>query len=490
MTTNANTTRQRRGPSIAPQPKTERNTYRNGPSKPAAAQSRNHPTRAIPSPTERTGLLAALPPLSTRMHKLLVHGDRDSAYSPGNRQRGGKNTASSDHAWAITRALAADAVRVGWDRASFVQVLVDGPYKAGHHARTIQHRRGYDRAAEWVRRAWDGAQRYVQTTDPITTRQAFHAALAVLRARIERTPWKGIAGKTDLRNVIARMEICAQVGSWDHTISERDLAERMGCSRTTAHNSNRRLLHAKLLRQLDHGSPIEGARWMLISHPSPTTSHPWSTHKGPKAGGAMSGPAMRHSDTGANIDSRAAAHVMHLDAFAHHGLSGSGLTLLAALAERDEQTLAELQGAASVSRPTAYRQLNKLKKLKLVEHFGEVYKLSPAALNEIGARKTVLNAPGFDWVEAARELGTAGVGERRRQQHEVQRARWAHEQARLKDRRRSARAVYRHPAVPEPKCLDADGCAVNPVTGEVIDGLYMATDGEWIWHEGDSWFAA
>lgn len=440
--------------------------------------------------TQRTGLLAALPPLSARMHKLLVLGDQDDAYATGNLQRGGKNTDASDHAWAVTRALAADAVRVGWSRASFLQVLLDGPYKAGQYARMLQHRRGYDRAAAWLQRAWDGAQRYVQATDPITTRQAFHAALAAFRARIERTPWKGLAGKTDLRNLIARMEICAQAGSWDHTVSERDLAERMGCSRTTAHNSNRRLLQAKLLRQLDHGSPIEGARWMLISHLSPTTSHHWSTHEGPKAGGAMSGPAMRQPDTGADIDSRAAAHVMHLDAFAHHGLGGSGLTLLAALAERDEQTIAELQGTASVSRPTAYRQLNKLKKLGLVEHAGEVYKLSPAVLNHFGARTTELNERGFDWVEAARRLGTAGVGERRRQQHEAQRARWVHEQARLRDRRRSAHAVYPHPAVPEPKCVDADGCAINPVTGEVIDGLYVATDGEWIWHQSDSPCAA
>src|SRR5690606_35055799 len=172
----------------------------------------------------------------------------------GNLQRGGKNTATSDHAWAMTRAVAADAARVGWSRSAFLQVMLDGPYKAGQHARSLQHRRGYDKAAAWLQRAWDGAQ------------QSF-------RSRIERTPWKGVAGKTDLRNLIARMEICARAGSWDHTVSERDLAERMGCSRTTAHNSNRRLLHAKMLRQLDNGSPTEGARWMLISRlPSTTRS--------------------------------------------------------------------------------------------------------------------------------------------------------------------------------------------------------------------------
>ncbi|MGP3950880.1 helix-turn-helix domain-containing protein [Streptomyces sp. 7N604] len=431
---------------------------------------------------QRTGLLASLPPLSARMHKLLVMGDRDTAYATGNLQRGGKNTASSDHAWAVTRAIAADAVRVGWDRASFLQVILDGPYKAGQHARMLQHRRGYDRAAAWVSRAWDGARHYVKSTDPITSRQDFHAALATFRASIERTPWKGIAGKTDMRNLIARMGICTQSGSWDHTVSERDLAERMGCSRTTAHNSNQRLLAAKLLRQIDNGSPTEGARWMLIFHVPRTTSHLWATPKGPKAGGAMSGPILRQPNAEADIDSRAAAQVMHLDAFSHHGLGGSGLAILAALGERDGQSLAELQGTASVSRPTAYRRLGKLKSLGLVSQNGECYHLSPTALDGIGTRTDECTEPVSSWADAAQRLGTRGVGRLRRKRHEAQRAHWRNEQARLAEHRRTT-TTSPHPAVAQCEHVRADGCAVDPATGQVIDGLYVASDGQWIWHQ-------
>jgi predicted transcriptional regulator len=417
------------------------------------------------------------------MHKLLVFGDQDNTYTRGNLQRGGKNTAASDHAWAMTRALAADAVRVGWSRASFLQVLLDGPYKAGQHARMLQHRRGYDKAAAWLQRAWDGAQQYVQSTDPISTRQDFHAALAAFRSRIECTPWKGIAGKTDLRNLIARMEICARAGSWDHTVSERDLAERMGCSRTTARNSNQRLLHAKMLRQLDNGSPTEGARWMLISRLSSITSHHWSTPKGPEAGGAMSGPGVRQPDTSADIDSRAAGQLMHLDAFAHHGLGGSGLAILAALAERDGQSLTELRASASISRPTAYRQLGKLKSLGLVRHEGELYHLSPTALEGIGTQSPDCAAPVTGWPETADRLGTAGTGERRRRHHEAQRTKWRHEQERLAEHRRAARqAPLPHPAVAQPEYVRADGCAIDPGTGEVIQDLYMAADGRWVFH--------
>lgn len=432
----------------------------------------------------RNGLLAALPPLSSRMHKLLVLGDKDAAYERGNLQRGGKNTATSDHAWAMTRALAADAVRVGWNRSSFIQVMLDGPYKAGQHARTLQHRRGYDKASAWLQRAWDGAQHYVRSTDPISTRQDFHAALAAFRTRIECTPWKGIAGKTDLRNLIARMEICTQAGSWDHTVSERDLAERMGCSRTTAHNSNQRLLNAKMLRQLDNGSPTEGARWMLISRLPSTTSHHWSTPKGPEAGGAMSGPDVRQPDPGADIDSRTAGQLMHLDAFAHHGLGGSGLAVLAALAERDGQSLAELRASASISRATAYRQLEKLKALGLIRHEGELCHLSPTALEGIGTQTPDCADPVTGWPDTAGRLGTAGAGERRRQHHQAQRIHWRHEQVRLAERRRAARsAPLPHPAVAQPQYVRANGCAIDPATGEVIAGLYVATDGCWVWGE-------
>ncbi|WP_225636719.1 helix-turn-helix domain-containing protein [Streptomyces solaniscabiei] len=418
------------------------------------------------------------------MHKLLVQGDQEEAYATGNLQRGGKNTASSDHAWAVTRALAADAVRAGWSRSAFLQVLLDGPYKAGHHARALQHRRGYDKAAAWLQRAWDGAQEYVQSTDPIATRQDFHAALAAFRSRIECTPWRGIAGKTDLRNLIARMDICTRAGHWDHTVSERDLAERMGCSRTTARSSNQRLVHAKFLRPLDHGSPTEGARWMLISRLPSTTSQHWSTPEGPKAGGAMSGPGVRQIDTGADIDSKTAGRLMHLDAFAHHGLGGSGLAVLAALAERDGQSLTELRATASISRPTAYRQLRKLKALGLIRHEGELYHLSPSGLEGFGSQTADCANAVAGWRDTAERLGTAGAGQRRRRHHDAQRIHWRHEQVRLAERRKAARqAPQPHPAVAQPQYVRADGCAVDPATGEVITGLYVASDGRWVWDE-------
>ncbi|MGW0608703.1 helix-turn-helix domain-containing protein [Streptomyces sp. NPDC002640] len=416
------------------------------------------------------------------MHRLLVQGDLDAAYATGNLQRGGKNTAASDHAWAITRAVAAEAVRVGWTRPAFLHVMLNGPYKAGQHARTLHHRRGYDKASAWLQRAWDGAERFVRSTDPITSRQDFHAALAALRARIECASWRGTAGKTDLRNLIARMEICAKAGSWDHTASERELAERMGCSRTTTRKSNERLLRCRMLRQLDHGSPTESSRWMLISAVPSSVSHHKPTSEGPKAGGAMSGSEMRQNATDATMDTRTAGQLMHLDAFAHRGLGGSGLAIVAALAECDGQTITSLRSSASISRPTAYRQLAKLKALGLVLQEGELYHLSPTALNGRGQQTPDCARPVAGWDDVAARLGTAGTAQRRRQQHDIQRFHWRQLYERLGERRRAAKSAGAlHPAVAEPQYVRHDGRVFSPVTGAVIPDLYIASDGRWIW---------
>ncbi|PKV82720.1 helix-turn-helix domain-containing protein [Streptomyces sp. TLI_146] len=389
------------------------------------------------------------------MHQLLTEGDRHGAYTSPTRQRGGHNSAASDHAWALTRAVAAGAVQAGWSRAAFVQVLLDGPYPAGKPARALQHRRGYDTAVTWLHRAFDGAHHYLQNgRDPLCGRQDFHAALAAYRTRIERTPWPGTAAKTDLRNLLARLDICARSGGWDHTVSERDLAERMGCARTTTHRSNQRLQHARLLRQLDHGSPTQGARWMLLA-PTGTgplnLSHDESTPQRPQAGGAMSGPAMRHThhptgehghgDSDADLDTHTAARLMPLDAFAHRGLSSSGLAILAALAEHDGQTLAELQGSASISRATAYRQTNTLTHLGLIQREGELLHLTPDALAGTGQRGPYCEQPAADWTDVAKRLGVHGTAHRRRRHHNAERARWHNQQARFTDRARQTTPV-------------------------------------------------
>ncbi|MER6218263.1 MarR family transcriptional regulator [Streptomyces sp. NPDC001674] len=416
------------------------------------------------------------------MHRLLVEGDTEGAYARWSRQRGGKDSAAADHAWTVTRAVAAAGARAGWSRTDFIQVMLDGPYKAGAHARMIAHRRGHERAVQWLSRAWEGAAAHVASTDTIAARTDFHTALADLRAEIERTPWPGIAGKTDMKNLFARLDICEQAGGWDHTLSERDLAERIGCSRETVRKPNGRLVARHLLRQLNSGSATEAAAWMLIKQVQNRSSQRWATSQGPKAGGVLSGLTVRQPDSKADINSRAASKVMPEDAFAHFGLGGSGLAVVAALAESANQTIEQLQGTASVSRPTAYRAVGKLIGLGLVVKEGETYRLSEQALDGLGEQTDECPEPVQSWSEAGDRLGVAGASERRRTRHAAQRAHWERLQTLRAANRRSVTAA-RHLYAVDPALVREDGLVVDPVSGEVIEGLYVASDGEWIWHE-------
>lgn len=408
----------------------------------------------------------------------MTEGDIHDAYTAQTRQRGGSTSASAAHAWNITRAIAAGAARAGWTRSQFAHVALEGPYKGLEHARALMRRRGHDRAVSWLHRAYDGAAAHVAATDPITARSDFHAALAALRARIEVSPWPGVAGKTDMKNLLARLDICAEAGAWDHTVSERDLAERMGCSREAVRRSNRRLKNDHhRLRQLDSGDHANGARWMLITKP---LSHDETTQDPPSLRPLGGGLVVRKPQAEPNIDSRTAARLMPADAFAHLGLSGSGLTLVSALAERDGQTIQELQGTASVSQATAYRRITQLKKLGYVAQAGELYHLTPAALDGTGEATEECTEPAATWDEAAERLGTAGTAQRRRERHTSQRLHWQHMQERMTERRRPA-----EPA-PDPRRADfglitPTGEVVDPTTGEVLAGWRVDSAGEWLW---------
>ncbi|MET7886628.1 hypothetical protein [Streptomyces avermitilis] len=147
--------------------------------------------------------------------------------------------------------------------------------------------------------------------------------------------------------------------------------------------------------------------------------------------------------------------------------------------------MAPLSGKISSS-PTAYRQLGKLKTLGLIHHEGELYYLSPTGLEGIGTPTPDCVDPVTGWPEAAERLGTAGAGECRRRHHEAQRIHWRHEQVRLAERRRAAQQIpLPHPAVAQLHYVRTDGCAIDPITGEVIAGLHVASDGRWVWDETD-----
>ncbi|WP_414167112.1 MarR family transcriptional regulator [Streptoverticillium reticulum] len=428
---------------------------------------------------------------SDRMRRLYVDGDADGHYMPFAKKKladgryglvAGKDPrTASDHGHKVISALAMEAARTGMDRVAFHDLLLKGSGKGARHARDIAHRSGHDAAIIYIDRVRDRVREHLAARDGIDSRQDAHADLAALRARIERTPWKGTAGKTDFKNLSARLAVCEKAGGRRHTISERHLAEEAGCARETVRKSNERLEAQGFLRQLDSGSPTEAAAWLLLDGPVNAPSHGEATAQMPQAGGAMSGPEVRQPvSPAANLDSRTGARLAPEDAFAHLGLGGSGLAVVAALAEQDGQTRAELIGTATLSRATVYRQINKLAGLGLVRLEGELVHLTEQALDGIGATTADCETPVTSWEDAAQRLGTHGTAQRRRERHDVQRQAWQDEQQRLAERRRPGRHRTDPRRVP-PAFTTVCGRPVDPATGEIIPGWRIATDGTWLW---------
>ncbi|MDX3369608.1 hypothetical protein PV387_26880 [Streptomyces sp. ME02-6987-2C] len=73
-------------------------------------------------------------------------------------------------------------------------------------------------------------------------------AIARVRAAMEAVVWPGPGGGTDLKNLTARLQLAEQVGGLEHEVSVRQLAELMGCARSTVEEaSNARLRAARWL---------------------------------------------------------------------------------------------------------------------------------------------------------------------------------------------------------------------------------------------------
>ncbi|WP_371657240.1 MULTISPECIES: helix-turn-helix domain-containing protein [unclassified Streptomyces] len=181
----------------------------------------------------------------------------------------------------------------------------------------------------------------------------------------------------------------------------------------------------------------------------------------------MSGLILRHhppqhTDSNADLDTHTARRLMSLDAFAHHGLGGSGLAILAALAERDGQTLAELQGTASISRATAYRQLTTLTHLGLIQRQGELLHLTPKALTGTGQPGPHCQHPATDWTDVAKRLSVDGTGDRRRQHHHTERTQWHNKQLQLTARRSHTPPPQAHTGWATPTRPSTQGASKEP----------------------------
>ncbi|MFE4663791.1 hypothetical protein ACFRI7_03065 [Streptomyces sp. NPDC056716] len=156
-----------------------------------------------------------------------------------------------------------------WTLAQWWEALVLRPTAGGAWARSLRSRKG-ERYAEGM---LDKARAFVGTSDTIECRADAMVAIARLRAAVEDVMWPGPAGGTDLKNLSARLQLAEQAGGPEHEVSVGQLAELMGCARSTVEASNARLRAARWLVVVAAGTGEHSSTWTLRIPPTEPEDH-------------------------------------------------------------------------------------------------------------------------------------------------------------------------------------------------------------------------
>ncbi|THA72435.1 ArsR family transcriptional regulator [Streptomyces sp. A0642] len=401
------------------------------------------------------------------MTALMIEGDEEQRY--GTTDRSSSKHKKSDHRHAVTAAVATACVRFGWGQSQFVEAMLDTPAKAGNNARNMVHRKGRQHGVTYLERVWERAQDLVGDTRIIASRPDAHFDLLALRDRIASAHWKGTAGSSAMRVMMAHWHAAYRAGGRKYTLSHREAAEIAGCTARTAYLCATKRL-PRWLQCTEVGSGDKGSTWILLDGPS--QQRPTSMGAQPE-GGTSSVSELRNGE----LDGAVVGRLMGLDAFAHRGLGSSSLKLVAALHLRDQQSVSELIEAATVSQATAYRHLNRLAEHGLAFCINGIWELTQTT-------RAALQGVWEGWDQVAAEVGTYGTSWRRQQRHQDERAVWRGMVIpRMRERRASNVIPIRGDEV-KPGYV-VDGMVVDPMTGEIIDGLVVADDGRFMLLDDD-----
>jgi DNA-binding MarR family transcriptional regulator len=391
------------------------------------------------------------------MTTLMIDGDTAQRY--GCTDSKSSKRAKSQHQHAVLSAVAAGCVRYGWTREQFIEAMIDWPSRPGSCVREMSQTSAHRR----LDKIWERARNHVRHTTVIASREDAVMDLMVLRDKIASASWRGTAGSTALRVLMAHWHAAKKAGGRMYTLSHREAAEIAGCTARTAYLATTKRL-TQWVRLVEVGTAEKGSTWCLMDG-----SQERHTRRGAQPGGAQSNVSpVRNGD----LDGAVIERLMGLDAFAHRGLGASSLKLLAALHRRDPQSVAELTETAMVSPATAYRHLPRLAEYGLVTREDGLWTLTETAAEALEG--------GWDgWDTVAAEIGTYGTAWRRQQAHKDQRAVW-HGMVvpRLRERRMPDVTPIRGDEVREDWVLD--GRAVDPATGEIIEDLVVASDGRFL----------
>ncbi len=404
----------------------------------------------------------------------------------------------AEHGHRITAAIACHVARAGGTVDQLAGLLMHPDHEGGRHTQNIALRSGQARALAYLHRVWSSACATVRNTKEVDSRQDSYEDLAALRDRIEVTPWRGERGRTALRVLRAHLNFAEVAGGRLHAASERQTAEEAGISRQTLRKAYETVLKpGGWLRRLRVGRGKEGSSWYLGNGPGSVTQKGLSRSQTTQFPPAPALEEWSTSETAlsADIDSTIVSHLMSHDAFAHLALGSSALMIIGALHVRSAQTVGELVITSSVSRATVYRTLQRLATHDLVQHVGEIWTLTPRAVDDFGnSPQEAVTDPevtaSHGWDVIARQCGTTGIAARRRALHAAERRAYRAVLEQLAEHRSRAVVIVRdgrQVLVPSPRpdeipsaWCTPDGHVVDPSTGCAASDWRIATDGRLI----------
>ncbi|MGY0466576.1 MarR family transcriptional regulator [Kitasatospora sp. cg17-2] len=404
--------------------------------------------------------MEGLPGLSVRARRLLLEGDVEGRYH---------GRSGGDSGYRLTMAIAVAVSQPGreWTPAQWWEALVLRPTAGGAWARSLRTSKGDRYAEAKLGEMLVRARRFVGRSGAVTCRADALVEIARVREAVERTIWRGTSGGVDERHLAARLELAQRAGGLEHHVSVRQLAELIGCARSTAEASNERLEKAGwLVRRSSQGGPHASGAWTLrIPAAAGDDARAAPGHPPAQGGRGAGGDPGMHTAVPAGRDTLSLARIQAHDAFHHHAHAGTGARLLSCLDPVEGRSPQDLAAALGVHRTTVRRRLDRLAADGLVvEADGLVY--LPAALTGhlgVQADEELLD-------RAAQERGTAGRGEQRREAHARQREAYRI----LLDLRARRREERRAPARP-PLRLVPEG-VVDPVSGELLDDAWAGWD--------------
>jgi DNA-binding MarR family transcriptional regulator len=282
----------------------------------------------------------------------------------------------------VVEAIALGAVNALWPEAWLFVALRDPRNRGGAKVQEMTDAE----ARRYVQLVFTKATEYVASHPLVSGRTEVDQAISTVLDRRKDGCWSGVAGATDHTVLGAHLAVARSAGSIEYSASDRQLAEVAGVRHDTVSRSNGRLIKGGWIHRVRVGKGSKASGWRVrVSEDDDRQDQ--ATKDLPYGGVRFSGLIL----------------LAGRDAFRSRALGKNGLRVLEALAV-ETATASKLAKELKLDPSTVRRALNGLQDVGLV------------GLNTDRIWHVVSTDP-TDLDLAAAWFGTAGRGERQRNEH-------------------------------------------------------------------------